>query len=222
MKLQSTRLFSLLPCVLALILNGCATADKESSGTQTTAVESTAAAEQAYRQGLASYKKGEYGAAVQQFRQAADQGFAKAQFNLGIAYLQGQGVAKDNREGINWFRKAADQNFAPAQYNVGIAYAQGLGVQKDPRQAVEWFQKAAKQGFDKAQYNLGTMLYQGQGVAKDPVMAYVWLSLAAAQGNKDAQVAQQKVAKSLSPAQKAQAQQLMPDYSRQYGKPAQA
>jgi TPR repeat protein len=58
-------------------------------------------------------------------------------------------------------------------------------------------------------------------VAQDPVMAYVWLSLAAAQGNKDAQVAQQRVAESLNPVQKAQAQQLMPNYFRQYGKPAQ-
>ncbi|MFO1433293.1 MAG: tetratricopeptide repeat protein [Candidatus Competibacteraceae bacterium] len=222
MKLQSTRLFYLLPGILALILNGCATADKEKPGPQAAAVQNTAVAEQAYRQGLASYKKGDYAAAVQQFQQAADQGYAKAQYNLGLAYLQGQGVAKNDQEGINWFRKAAEQNFAPAQYNVGIAYVQGLGVQKDPRQGVEWFQKAAKQGFDPAQYKLGTSLYQGQGIAKDPVMAYVWLSLAAAQGNKDAQIAQKRVGKALSPMQKAQAQQLIPDYSRQYGRPAQA
>lgn len=221
MKLQSTRLFHLLPGILVLVLNGCTTAGSGTQAAQSAAVQSTVEAEQAYRQGLASYKKGDYGSAVQQFRQAADQGYAKAQYNLGIAYLQGQGVAKDDQEGISWFRKAADQNFAPAQYNVGIAYAQGLGVQKDLRQAVEWYQKAAKQGFAPAQYNLGTSLYQGQGIAQDPVMAYIWLSLAAAQGNQDAQVAQQKVAKSLSPEQKAQAQQLMPDYSRQYGKPAQ-
>jgi TPR repeat protein len=221
MKLQSTGLFYLLPGLLALVLNGCSTAGPGTQAAQPTAAQNTAAAEQVYRQGLASYKKGDYGTAVQQFRQAADQGYAKAQYNLGIAYLQGKGVAKNDQEGINWFRKAADQNFAPAQYNVGIAYAQGLGVPKDPRQAVEWYQKAAKQGFDPAQYNLGTSLYQGQGVAKDPVMAYVWLSLAAAQGNQDAQLAQKKVAKALSPAQKAQAQQLMPDYSRQYGRPAQ-
>ena len=221
MKFQSTRLFFLLPGMLALALNGCATADKQSPGKDTAQITSAAAAEQAYQQGLASYKKGDYPAAVQEFRQAADLGYAKAQYNLGLAYLQGQGVAKNDQEGINWFRKAADQNFAPAQYNVGIAYAQGQGVEKDPRQAVEWLQKAAKQGFDPAQYKLGIMLYQGQGVARDPVMAYVWLSLAAAQGNKDAQIAQRKVAKSLSPADKAGVQQLLPEYSRQYGKPAQ-
>jgi len=224
MKLQSIHLSYLLSGILALTLNGCATVDKEGpdKGAQPTAAQNAAVAEQAYRQGLANYKKGDYPTAVQGFRQAADLGHVKAQYNLGIAYVQGEGVAKDYRQGINWFRQAADQNFAPAQLNVGIAYAQGLGVEKDPQQALAWYQKAAKQGFAPAQYNLGTMLYQGQGVAKDPVMAYVWLSLAAAQGNQDAQIAQRKVAKSLNAEQKARAQQLLPDYSRQYGKPAQA
>jgi TPR repeat protein len=230
MKFQSTRLFYLLSGILAMVLSGCATVEKQGpdKDAQLAAIQSAAVAEQAYRQGLASYKKGDYPAAVQWFRQAADLGYAKAQYNLGIAYVQGQGVAKDYRQGINWFRQAADQNFAPAQYNVGIAYAQGQGLEKDPRQAVEWYQRAAKQGFAPAQYNLGTMLYQGQGVAQDPVIAYVWLSLAAAQGKQEAQTAQdaqivlRKVAKSLNPEQKARAQQLLPEYSRQYGKPAQA
>ena len=52
-------------------------------------------------------------------RARADQGLAEAQFNLGIMYDGGQGVAQDYAEAVRWFRKAADQSLAAAQFNLG-------------------------------------------------------------------------------------------------------
>ena len=49
------------------------------------------------------------------FRRAANQGFAKAQFNLGLMYYNGDGVAQDYKEAAAWFRKAADQGHADAR-----------------------------------------------------------------------------------------------------------
>ena len=50
------------------------------------------------------------------YRMAAEQGYADAQFNLGIAYDNGINVAKDTKEAVRWYRMAAEQGYALAQY----------------------------------------------------------------------------------------------------------
>ena len=62
--------------------------------------------------------------AVKWYRKAAEQNDAEAQYNLGVCYANGQGVAKDEVEAVKWYRKAAEQNYAAAQYNLGVCYAQ--------------------------------------------------------------------------------------------------
>ena len=56
------------------------------------------------------------------FRKAAEQNYAKAQYNLGICYDKGVGVAIDHTEAARWFRKAAEQNVAEAQNDLGVCY----------------------------------------------------------------------------------------------------
>ena len=50
--------------------------------------------------------------AVYWFRKAAEQGHAKAQYNLGVMYESGRGIAKDDTQAVYWFRKAAEQGEA--------------------------------------------------------------------------------------------------------------
>ncbi|MDZ4816011.1 MAG: tetratricopeptide repeat protein, partial [Verrucomicrobiota bacterium] len=45
--------------------------------------------------------------AVKWYRKAAEQGNASAQFNLGLKYAKGEGVPKDEIEGLAWFILAA-------------------------------------------------------------------------------------------------------------------
>jgi hypothetical protein len=72
-------------------------------------------------------------------QKAADQGYAKAQSNLGIAYAFGKGVLKDDKKAVYWYQKAADQGQAKTQFNLGVKYAFGKGVLKDDKQAVYWY-----------------------------------------------------------------------------------
>ena len=58
-------------------------------------------------------------------RQAADQGDANAQFNLGHMYYNGEGVPKDDAEAVKWYRLAAEQGDASAQSRLGVMYATG-------------------------------------------------------------------------------------------------
>ena len=125
--------------------------------------------------------------AVLRYRKAAEQGDARAQFNLGLKYANGEGVPKDDREAVLWYRKAAEQGHAGAQLNIGFMYDDGKGVAEDDREAVLWYRKAAEQGNANAQFNLGLMYMLGEGVAEDDREALLWYRRAAEQGHASAQ-----------------------------------
>jgi TPR repeat protein len=121
---------------------------------------------------------------ILELRKAAEQGNARAQFNLGLMYATGQGVPQDYVEAARWFRKAAGQGNASAQYNLGVMYY-GRGVPQNYAEAARWYRKAADQGNASAQYNLGVMYYYGRGVPLDYVQAHMWLNLAASRASGD-------------------------------------
>lgn len=97
------------------------------------------------QQGVTAYEAGNYAQAFRLWQPFAQQGNGNtgAQYNLGLMYAQGQGVAQDYQQAKAWWQKAANQGDAKAQYNLGVIYAKGRGVVQDDKQAVSWFQKAA-------------------------------------------------------------------------------
>ena len=103
---------------------------------------------------------------------------------------------------------AAEQGNADAQANLGFMYQTGQGVAQDYKTAVKWYTLAAEQGNAIAQTNLGFRYANGQGVAQDYVKAHMWYNIAAIDGNADAIKNRDIVAKLMTPAQLAQAQQL--------------
>jgi TPR repeat protein len=117
----------------------------------------------------------------------AEGGVAVAQFNLALAYSNGEGAPKDTVKAIEWYYKAAEQGDSTAQNNLGLIYSNGEGVPKDAIKAVAWFQKSAAQGLAIAQYNLGVQYEHGEGVPNDNVKAVEWYRKAAEQGNANAQ-----------------------------------
>ena len=82
-------------------------------------------------------------------RQAADQGDAEAQYNLGVIYNNGEGVPKDDAEAVRWFQLAAEQGYAKAQFELGYKYRWGHGVPLDDAEAGRWLRLAAEQGHAK-------------------------------------------------------------------------
>jgi predicted HTH domain antitoxin len=91
-------------------------------------------------------------------QKAAEQGDAKAQYNLGIRYTNGIGVAENQEEAVKWYQKAAEWGNVNAQYNLGLHYDSGEGVMESQEEAVKWYQKAAEQGHVNARIQqLGSM-----------------------------------------------------------------
>jgi TPR repeat protein len=125
--------------------------------------------------------------AMRRSRNAAYQGDADAQYNLGVLYRYGRGVAQDYAEAMRWYKKAADQGNADAQNNIGMLYMQGLGVAQDYAEAMRWYRKAADQGEATAQNNIGVLYQNGWGVAQDYGEAMRWYRKVAEQGDATAQ-----------------------------------
>jgi len=161
---------------------------------------------QTFEQSRAAYQRKDYHTAFAGFQKLAEQGDARAQDNLGMMYVRGQSVPKDDQQAVVWYRKAAEQGLASAQTNLGAMYEYGRGMPKDYQQAAVWLRKAAEQGDAFAQGNLGAMYANGQGVPKDAQMAYFWLLLASAQGDQVAVKNRDIVERRLSPEQRAAAQ----------------
>jgi TPR repeat protein len=139
-----------------------------------------------FEDGLSAAQSGDYATAMRLWRPLADQGDVVAQFNIGIAFLNGYGVPKDSAEAETWFRKAANQGYAAAQNSLGNMYQakNAADAAQNPRRTAEaasWYSKAANQGLAIAQLSLGLMYEGGIGVPQDYVQAYKWEGLAAAQ-----------------------------------------
>jgi len=117
-----------------------------------------------YDDDWAALERGDYATALKEWRPLAEQGVARAQYNLGIMYDNGRGVPENDAEAVKWYRKAAEQGVADAQYNLGVTYEVGQVVPQSYAEAAKWFRKAAEQGYAKAQYNLGLMHADGTGV----------------------------------------------------------
>lgn len=121
-------------------------------------------------------------AAVELFKEAAEQGYANAQMNLGCCFETGRGVqGEDYSLAMEWYEKAAEQGHAAAQYNFGACLGNGQVQAANLEKAAFWFSKAAAQGDVDAQSMLGTLLISGRGIARDSARA-VKLFEAAAKG----------------------------------------
>jgi TPR repeat protein len=159
-----------------------------------------------FEDALTANARADYPKALRLLRALAAEGNAKAQYNLGLMYRNGQGIAQDYAEAAEWFRRAAEQGDAEAQLNLGLMYGTGQGVKQKYSEAVKWYRLAATQGDLDAQFNLGVMYANGQGVPKDYGRAYIWFSLGAVSGDADAVTNRDTVAKLMTPQQITEAQ----------------
>ncbi len=85
---------------------------------------------------------------------AAEQGDAKAAFNLGEMYLRGHGTRIDYAVAVKWYRIGADKRLPEAQFNLAVMYGNGQGVRRDMTEAYKWFWLAAEQDYQGAEWNL--------------------------------------------------------------------
>ena len=93
-----------------------------------------------------AYLRGDYENARRDIEFLAYGGEARAQYDLGVMYDQGQGVQRSDAKAKEWYERAAQQGEARAQYNLGLMYLNGQGVQPDFVTAYYWICLSANRG----------------------------------------------------------------------------
>jgi TPR repeat protein len=117
--------------------------------------------------------------AIGAWRKAADKGSTSAMVELGVAYGNGSGVARDEAQARKLFERAA-----AAGNPRGISNLAALGgdAPADPVQTRSLLAKAGETNAE-AQYQLGLMIADGVGGPQDGVMARALFQKAAAQNH---------------------------------------
>lgn len=161
--------------------NGVETGDLDAAAviaacSQAVRFQATPRLQYQYGRGL---RKGEqYPEALRWYREAAEQGNAAAQHELGLMYYYGEGTPQDAEAGTEWIERAAVQGLAVAQNDIGAFYHAGRGVTQDFRRAALYYGLAGQQGLGFAQLNLGGLYFNGDGVSQDSAQAAYWFTMA--------------------------------------------
>lgn len=137
--------------------------------------------------GIYELNRGEFHAAIEQFRPLVAEGYAPAQYQMGTVYQHGYGVPKDGLKALELFELAASQNYSDAQFELALIYSEGKLVKQDLKKAYQLTFQAAKKGLASAQFNLAVMLANGTGTEQDDFKASRWYQSAADQNHALAQ-----------------------------------
>ena len=121
------------------------------------------------------------------FRKAVEKGDVDAQYNLGKCYLKGEGIAKNEKEGLKYLTKAAEQNHREAKWLLQKTRNQSIGLDYSFEPFSEELVKRAEAGDVKAQLSLGMCYDWGLLVVKDDAQSFKWFKKAADQGDPSSQ-----------------------------------
>jgi localization factor PodJL len=126
-------------------------------------------------------------APLDQLTSLARSGDMKAERDLGLKYLAGDGVQANESEAARWLMRAAYRGEPTAEYWLGTLYARGQGVPEDAFQANHWYEAAAQKGNRRAMHSFAVAYFQGWGVEKNYAEAARWFRSASDLGFVDSQ-----------------------------------
>ncbi len=130
-------------------------------------------------------EEGDCSKQLKTLKQTARYGSPDAQTVLGLMYLTGNHIGKDEKKAFYWYRKAAVQypKMWAAVHQTGMMYIQGIGTKKNVKKGLSYLKKAAKAGWLKSQFIIGMSYYAGHYESIDYAKAKKWLTEAAIHGH---------------------------------------
>jgi TPR repeat protein len=133
--------------------------------------------------GRALHAAGESREALAWWEKAAEQGSASAITYVGLLYLSGVIVRKDEREAARLFHRAAELGDPEGMSSLAVMYERGLGGEaQDFSTALDWYSKAIQLGDGSAMAHLGYLYAHGYGVPQDWAESRRWYLQAAKLG----------------------------------------
>ena len=139
---------------------------------------STAAVSGDVKKGWEAYNSLDYGNALAEWQEPADEGDGQAAYGMGMLYGNGFGVDMNDDLALKYYSVAAEAGVADAQFNLAVMPQNGWGVPQDEEVANKWYAMAAEQGHTEAQMALGRYYAMDFLDSYDPVKAYKWFGLA--------------------------------------------
>ena len=85
-------------------------------------------------------------------KERAIQGIPEAQYNLGIAHIEGIGTSYTPLLAANFFEQAAQSGIMEAAYNLGLIHENGLLGNVNSDLALYWYSRSANQGSPEANH----------------------------------------------------------------------
>jgi TPR repeat protein len=119
-----------------------------------------------FQKGLDAYKKGQGAAAIEAWLTSASWAMKDAQYNLGLAYFKGSGVAADRPRGLAWLALAAERKNPAMQASLATAWDSATDAEHQQANAL-WRELKKQYGDDvalpKAKKRFETELAQMSG-----------------------------------------------------------
>jgi|GEM_PF-3329125 len=131
----------------------------------------------------ARYKAELFDQALTACREAAIQGDSASKFYLGMMYLNGQGIAKNDQIATRLIQESAQLGNLDAVRKMGALHQSGTLISKNHRKACDNWAQLASSGSAHGQERLGVCYLMGRGREKNMKLGYAYLSLAAKQGD---------------------------------------
>ncbi len=116
-------------------------------------------------------------------KQAAELGFARAQYMLGLQNLR----SNNNEEAMKLFKMAADKGDLSSIYELAVLYDSGKTVKKDVKTAIEYYRTVADYKGDLPNYYFGNSVIRlaelySEGEFKDEKLAEKYIDLGCEKG----------------------------------------
>ncbi|MEZ5583496.1 MAG: SEL1-like repeat protein [Candidatus Competibacteraceae bacterium] len=106
------------------------------------------------------------------------QGDCSALHRIGMLYLNGEHVSRDENVAARWLAAAVQAGEEHALLVLANLYRRGVGIEGSlgATRAIELWRTAAQRGSSQAMYELGRALLLGDGIAADRAQAEHWLA----------------------------------------------
>lgn len=154
-----------------------------------------------YAKAMQAYKK----AAKQKNQQGQDVSFYGnhlAAYNIGIMYINGQGVSKNAQEAYRWFQIALDayqetshngSHFYPAVVHIAKMLETGKGTARNDKEAIKMWKLAANDNIPDAMLAYAKLAMTGRGTPQNIAIGINYLNRAAEKWNTEAMLLLAKI-----------------------------
>ena len=124
-----------------------------------------------FDRGLQAFDDKDFRRALIEWLPLAKEEDPRAEYYIGIMFLNGMGVETNYEQGEIWLKLAANRDYTDAQFELGREYVSGVKLTKNVDQGIRWLLSAAKKGHAGAQFGYGLLYQQNKVPLTSDLMA---------------------------------------------------